>query len=509
MLSCAFYLSGIATIWFIQKLRGRGAQQLMADILQRAQCEAETLLRQAELTAQQQQLAKQRELEAGWQVDRRKLQKEEERLKEREDRLDKRLGTVDKKLQDLVQNELDLKKREIQLGSQEQAIHQKQAQLMADLERLAGLTMTDAKQHLLQRLEQQLQSETFAMTRRAQREAEEECERLTQRILVTSINRLAVPCVSEATVTTVAIPSDEIKGRIIGREGRNIRTFERLTGVNVLIDDTPGAIVLSGFDPIRKQIAKMALTDLIQDGRIHPTRIEEATEKAQLDMEKQIRFSGQDAAARAGIVGLHPDLISLLGKLKFRYSYGQNVLDHSVEVAHLMGLMALELGLDAALAKRIGLLHDVGKALSHEVEGTHAIVGRDFALKCGERAEVANGIGCHHGEIEPITLEGSLCAAADALSASRPGARIEAVEEYLKRLKQLEEIAYSFPGVERAYAMQAGREVHVSVLPDQIDDQALLNLARDITKRIEQELTYPGKIKVTLVREKRTSQYAV
>jgi ribonuclease Y len=300
-----------------------------------------------------------------------------------------------------------------------------------------------------------------------------------------------------------------MKGRIIGREGRNIRALERETGINFIIDDTPGAVVLSGFDPVRKHIAKMALTELVQDGRIHPTRIEEVVEKATLNVHKQIKQYGEDAALRAGAMNLHPELINLLGKLKFRYSYGQNVLDHSLEVSHLMGLMAAEMGLDIRLAKRIGLLHDVGKAVTHEIEGSHAIIGHDLALKYGESKEAANGIGCHHHEMPPLTIEADLCSAADAISASREGARIEAVEEYIKRLKKLEDMAAEYPGVDRAYAMQAGREIRIVVLPNEIDDAGVINLARELTKRIEQELSYPGKIKVTVIREMRVVEYAV
>jgi ribonuclease Y len=299
-----------------------------------------------------------------------------------------------------------------------------------------------------------------------------------------------------------------MKGRVIGREGRNIRMLERELGVNILVDDTPGAIVLSGFDPIRKHLAKLVLTELLQDGRIHPTRIQEVIERQRQEIDRQIHQFGEDAAMRAGAINLHPELMALLGRLKFRFSYGQNILEHSLEVSYLMGLMAEELGLSAPLARRIGLLHDIGKAVSHEVSGSHALIGRDLALKYGESPEVANGIGCHHREIEPITVEGSLCGAADALSASRPGARIGALDEYVKRLQDLEEITQEFPGVERAYVMQAGREIHVSVLPDAVDDAGLVNLARAISERIEAKLNYPGRIKVIVVREKRIVAYA-
>lgn len=384
-----------------------------------------------------------------------------------------------------------------------------QAKLLTKLEQTAGLSSSEAKHQLLQQITHEVKHDAANLIRRTIKEAKEESEHEARRLIVTAINRMAVSCVSEATVNTVAIPNEEMKGRIIGREGRNIRALERATGISCIIDDTPGAVVLSGFDPVRMHIAKMALADLIQDGRIHPTSIEEAVAKAQQNIQKLIKKYGEDAALRAGAINLHPELITLLGKLKFRFSYGQNILDHSLEVSHLMGMMAAELGLDSRMAKRIGLLHDMGKAVSHEMEGTHAIIGHDLALKYGESKEVANGIGCHHAEIEPTTVEGSLCSAADAISASRQGARCEAVDEYVKRLKRLEDLACEFPGVEKAYAMQAGREVRVVVLPDEVDDDGVLTLARDLTKRIENELNYPGKIKVTVIREKRITEYAV
>ena len=384
-----------------------------------------------------------------------------------------------------------------------------QAKLLVQLEQTAGLSAAEAKDVLLKNITNEVKNDAANLIRRTISEAREESEKEASKIIATAINRLAVPCVSEATVNTVAIPNEEMKGRIIGREGRNVRALERATGINFVIDDTPNAVVLSGFDPVRMQIAKMALTDLVQDGRIHPTHIEEAVERAKLNVQKLIKKYGEDAALRAGAMNLHPEIITLLGKLKFRFSYGQNILDHSLEVSHLMGMMAAELGLDIRVAKRIGLLHDMGKAVSHEIEGSHAIIGHDLALKYGETKDVANGIGCHHGEIEPITVEGSLCNPADAISASRHGARSEPVEEYVKRLKRLEDMACEFAGVEKAYAMQAGREIRVVVLPDEVDDDGVLNLARNLTKRIEQDLRYPGKIKVTVIREKRIVEYAV
>ena len=351
--------------------------------------------------------------------------------------------------------------------------------------------------------------ELRALRRSTLEKSEQELQNDARRILVAAMQRISSKPNNDLTATIVQLPNEDMKGRIIGREGRNIRALERATGITFIIDDTPNTVVLSGFDPVRMQIAKVALTDLMNDGRIHPTRIEEAVEKATETVKKQIRSYGEDAALRTGIINLHPELITLVGKLKFRHSYGQNILDHSIEVANLMGMMAAELGLDPRLAKRIGLLHDMGKAVSHEVEGTHALIGRDLALKYGETPDVANGIGCHHHEIEPTTIEGSLCSAADAISASRPGARIEAIEEYIKRLKRLEEIAYEFPGVEKAFALQAGREIRIFVLPDMIDDNGTIHLARDLAKRIESDLSYPGKIKVTVTREKRAVEYAV
>lgn len=367
----------------------------------------------------------------------------------------------------------------------------------------------EAQELLIEKVQSDVKNDAAMMTRRAQTEATEEADRIASSIIATAINRLAVPTVSEVTVATVPLPNDEMKRRIIGRDGRNIRTLEHLTGITILVDDTPGVVVLSGFDPVRKEIAKTALTELISDGRIHPTRIEEAVENAEFAVEKQIKNLGKDAAVRAGIVDLHPELINLLGKLNYRFSYGQKVLDHSLEVSHLMGIMATELHLDISKAKRIGLLHDMGKTATHEYEGTHAIIGHNLALEYGESPDVANGIGCHHEEMAPQTPEAWLCCAADRISATRPGARIEAVEGYVKRLKKLEHIAHSFPEVEKAYAMQSGREVRIAVLPDMIDDDGLVNLSRDLAKKIEKDLKFPGKIKVTVIREKRAVAYAI
>lgn len=500
---------GAFFLWLYHLLALGGVKRLRESIMQATEQEAEELKKRAALSLNQKQLDHQRELDYFWQQERKKIQREEERFKQREDKLESRMNLVEKKLSDIEKREAVLIGRKSQLDEEKKQTLEAHARLIAELEKISGLSVAEAKELLLSHLTNEVKTEAAHLSRRIRKEAEEESEKYATTIIATAINRLAVSCASEITVCTVAIPNEEMKGRIIGREGRNIRALERETGINFIIDDTPHAVVLSGFDPVRKQIAKTALSELIQDGRIHPTRIEEVVEKATKNIYKQIKQYGEDAALRAGAMNLHPELINLLGKLKFRYSYGQNVLDHSLEVSHLMGLMAAEMGLDIRLAKRIGLLHDMGKAVTHEIEGSHAIIGHDLALKYGESKEVANGIGCHHHEMPPLTVEGDLCSPADAISASREGARIEAVEEYIKRLKKLEEMALEFKGVEKAYAMQAGREIRIVVFPDQIDDVGILELARELTKRIEQELVYPGKIKVTVIREKRVVEYAI
>jgi ribonuclease Y len=507
--TCGGICLGAFFLWLYHRAKLGTYQVISKNILQKAESEAVTIRKTAELTLKQNQVDYQREVEQAWQSERRKMTREEERLKQREDKLEARMNLVEKKLSDIEKREAILIARKTQLEEEKKDTVLAHNKLIAQLEKLAGLSSLEAKEQLLATLKNEVNTEAANLIRRTKKEAEENAEKEACSIIATAINRLATSCVSEATINTVSIPNEEMKGRIIGREGRNIRTLERATGVNIIIDDTPGAVVLSGFDPVRLQVAKTALQELILDGRIHPTRIEEAVEKAKFSVQKLIKQQGEDAALRAGAMNLHPEIISLLGKLKFRYSYGQNVLEHSLEVSHLMGMMASELGLDVRMAKRIGLLHDMGKAVSHEMEGSHAVIGHDLALKYGETKEVANGIGCHHQEMEPLTVEASLCSAADALSASRPGARIEAVEEYIKRLKKLEDIAQEQPGVEKAYAMQAGRELRIVVLPELIDDDGIVNLARMLTKKIESELSYPGKIKVTVIREKRVVEYAM
>ncbi|MGZ3633816.1 MAG: ribonuclease Y [Parachlamydiaceae bacterium] len=506
-------ISGVAlgaiAFWCFHRAKVGSYQRLVNGMIQQAEVETESIRKAAELAMKQQQVDQQRELERVWQSERRKIQREEERLKLREDKLETRMNTVELKLSEIEKKEAQLVIVKTQNEEEKKRVAEYQAQLVSELEKVSGLSSIEARDLIVSRLTNDVKTEAANLVRKIRKEAEENAEREAATIIATAINRMAGSCVSETTVSTVAIPNEEMKGRVIGREGRNIKALERATGVNFIIDDTPGVVVLSGFDPVRMHIAKLALTDLLADGRIHPTRIEEVVDKTSANVQKQIKAYGEDAALRAGAMNLHPELIALLGKLKFRYSYGQNILDHSLEVSHLLGMMAAELGLDESLAKRIGLLHDIGKAVTHEVEGSHAIIGHDFAVKYGESKEVANGIGCHHQEMEPITIEGSLCSAADSLSASRPGARIEAVEEYVKRLKKLEDLAHEFKGVEKAYAMQAGREIRIIVTPDLLDDAGTIALAHDLTKRIEEELRYPGKIKVIVIRERRVVEYAL
>lgn len=502
-------LIGLGILWTFHRIKLGNYSAIAKTMIQKAEMEISSLKKSQEISLKNLQVEHQREMDQLWQGERKKIQREEERLKQREDKLEARMQLAEKKLSDIEKRENVLDAQKIQIEMERKKTSEQQIHLMKELEHASGLSAQEAKDLLLARINNEVKTEAANFIRRTTKEAEEEADREASRIIATAINRLAVSCVSEATVNTVPIPNDEMKGRIIGREGRNIRALEHATGINFLIDETPGVVVLSGYDPVRLQVAKLALMELVTDGRIFPTRIEEVVEKAQQTIKKQIKQNGENAALRAGMMNLHPEILILLGKLKYRFSYGQNILDHSLEVCHLMGLMASELGIDVHLAKRIGLLHDMGKAVSHEMEGSHAVIGHDFALKYGESKEVANGIGCHHYEMEPSTIEGSLCSAADAISASRPGARIEALEEYVKRLKKLEDIAMEHTGVERAYAMQAGREVRIVVIPDAVDDDGLVNLARTITKRIEAEMNYPGKIKVTAIREKRVIEYAM
>ena len=429
------------------------------------------------------------------------IQRQERRLLQKEENLDRKIESFEKKEEHLAVRETFLSDSQAKVD----ALYQKQ---LGELERLSGLSTEDAKKELLQSVEEEVKHETAMLIKDLEQQAKEEADKKAREIISLAIQRCAADHVAETTVSVVALPNDEMKGRIIGREGRNIRTLETLTGIDLIIDDTPEAVIISGFDPVRREVARVALEKLINDGRIHPSRIEEMVEKAQKEVEQKIKEAGEQATFAVGVHGLHPELIKLLGRLKYRTSYGQNVLNHSVEVAHLAGLMASELGVDVVLAKRAGLLHDIGKAIDHEMEGSHVEIGMEIAKKYRESELVLNAIMAHHGDVEPKSVEAVLVAAADAVSAARPGARRETLESYLIRLTRFEEISESFEGVEKCFAVQAGREIRIMVKPDQIDDATSILLARDIAKKIEAEMEYPGQIKVVIIRETRAVDYA-
>ena len=416
--------------------------------------------------------------------------------------------TLDRKIEAVEKRDLGITRKEEELGKQRQKVDELEKKRQQELERISGLTSEQAKEYLLKTVEDEVKHDTAVMVKTLESRAKEEADKKAKELVVNAIQRCAADHVAETTISVVQLPNDEMKGRIIGREGRNIRTLETLTGVELIIDDTPEAVVLSGFDPIRREIARIALEKLILDGRIHPARIEEMVEKAQKEVETLIKEEGEAATLEVGVHGIHPELVRLLGKLRYRTSYGQNVLKHSIEVAQITGLLASELGLDVKMAKRAGLLHDIGKAVDHEMEGSHIQLGVDLCRRYKESALVINAVEAHHGDVEPESLIACLVQAADTISAARPGARRETLETYTNRLKQLEDITNSYKGVEKSFAIQAGREVRVMVVPEVISDSDMVLLARDISKQIENQMEYPGQIKVSIVRESRAVDYA-
>ncbi len=477
------------------------AEELARKIIEDANKEAETSKKEILLEAKEEAHKIRLENERENRERRLEIQKQEKRLLQKEESLDKKADSLEKKEESLIIKEKELEEKE-------NKINELYDQQVKELERLSGLTSEEAKELLLNDVKKEVDYEAAMLIREMESRLKEESDKKAREIISYAIQKCAVDYVAESTVTVVSLPNDEMKGRIIGREGRNIRTLETLTGIDLIIDDTPEAVVLSGFDPIRREIARIALEKLITDGRIHPARIEEMVERAKKEVNNLIREEGEQAAFEAGVHGLHSELIRYLGRLKFRTSYGQNVLKHSIEVAKLAGTMAAELGVNVKVAKRAGLLHDIGKAVDHEIEGPHVDIGVELARKYKESNEVIHCIAAHHGDVEPRTVEAVLVQAADAISAARPGARRETLEAYIKRLERLEEIANSFEGIEKSYAIQAGRELRIMVKPEELDDNQTVLIAREIVKKIEEELDYPGQIKVNVIRETRAIEYA-
>jgi ribonuclease Y len=477
------------------------AEQEAKRLIGEAQKTAESKKREALLEAKEEIHKSRVELEREIKDRRNEIQRLERRLVQKEE-------TLDKKVEYLEQKEEQLNKKIKDVQQQQDKTAEIQKKQLEELEKISGLSSEEAKEVLLKNIENEVKHEAAILIKEIEAKTKDEADRKAKEIIACAIQKCAADHASEVTVSVVPLPNDEMKGRIIGREGRNIRTLETLTGIDLIIDDTPEAVILSGFDPIRREVARITLEKLILDGRIHPARIEEMVEKAKKEVDNVIRQEGDHATFETGVHGLHPEVVKLLGKLKFRTSYGQNVLNHSIEVAHLAGLMAAELGADVNLAKRAGLLHDIGKAVDHEVEGSHVTIGADIAKKYRESSEVVNAILSHHGDIEASSLVAVLIQAADSISAARPGARRETLESYIKRIEKLEEIANSFAGVEKSYAIQAGREIRIIVKPEDVGDDDIVLKAREIVKKIENELEYPGQIKVNVIRETRAIEYA-
>ena len=493
-------IGAVAGYFYFQyrsQLRLEAAKHRAARILE----EAETEAKQKLVQAQDEILRLRGEFE-------RENKRRERELRQEEDRLQRRRASLDERFEQLDKRERALNQRQSTLDKRFNRLETLEKERLAELERVASMTQEEAKQLLLKTVEQEARQDMARIIREVETEAMEEAEKRARKIVTLAMQRIATDQVSEMTVSTVPLPNDEMKGRIIGRQGRNIRALENATGVDLVVDDTPEAVILSCFDPVRREVARMALNKLIMDGRIHPARIEKVVAKSQEEVDQIIREAGEQAAIAAGVPGLHPDLIKLLGRLKFRTSYGQNQLEHAVETAHLAGILAAELGANVQVAKVGALLHDLGKAIDHEVEGPHALIGADIAKRYGVPQEIVNCIASHHGEVEGESVEAILVEVADAISGSRPGARRESLETYVKRIKALEEVANSFDGVEESYAVQAGREIRIIVKPEQIDDLAAIQLSKNIAKTIEENLQYPGQIKVTVIRETRAVDFA-
>ncbi len=496
-----FFQRGIEHRKKIAEAEIGSAEQEAKRLVSEARKTAESRKREVLIEAKEEIHRSRVDLEAEIKERRNEIQKYEKRLMQKEEKIDFEKELIEKK-------EAEVTKKVKEISDTQDKINEAHAKQLQVLERISGLSVNEAKEYLLKNVENEVKHESAMLIKEIEMRTKEEADKKAREIISCAIQKYAADHVSETTVSVVALPNDEMKGRIIGREGRNIRTLETLTGIDLIIDDTPEAVILSGFDPIRREVARLTLEKLIIDGRIHPARIEEMVEKAKKEVENTIRQEGERATFETGVHGLHPELIRLLGKLRFRTSYGQNVLNHSIEVSHLAGIMAAELGEDVVLAKRAGLLHDIGKAVDHEIEGSHVTIGADIAKKYREGVHVVNAVASHHGDIEATSVVSVLVQAADSVSAARPGARRETLETYIKRIEKLEEIANSFTGIDKSFAIQAGREVRIMVKPEDVTDDDIILKAREITKKIESELEYPGQIKVNVIRETRAVEYA-